>query len=242
MPLGFVPDFALRLAAGLAGMLLATPWRVVPPAFFRTHCLVMLGLLVVGALFSAGGAILWACVAAAALTYVASIGWGLGIRRIGAPATAGVLALGASALIAASPDPRAAAARLSSGFLMAATLSAMLLGHHYLTAPAMSIRPLERFLRCMAAALAIRALVALPDLPAWLGLASARGPSDPLGLAMRWGMGLLAPAVATALAWSTVRIRSTQSATGILYIAMTMVLTGELTDMISRTGGMPPMW
>ena len=41
------------------------------------------------------------------------------------------------------------ASRAASGFLLGATLAAMLLGHHYLTAPAMSIEPLKRFVRCM---------------------------------------------------------------------------------------------
>jgi hypothetical protein len=45
-------------------------------------------------------------------------------------------------------------------------------------------------------------------------------------------MGLLGPAVASWLTWQTVQIRSTQSATGILYIAMTLVLFGELTAMV----------
>jgi hypothetical protein len=38
--------------------------------------------------------------------------------------------------------------------------------------------------------------------------------------------------VATYLAWKTVAIRSTQSATGILYIAIVLVLFGELSGLI----------
>ena len=56
---------------------------------------------------------------------------------------------------------------------------------------------------------------------------------------MRWGMGFAAPLVATILAWKTVQIRSTQSATGILYAAMALVLFGELTSLIgARAGGL----
>ena len=53
-------------------------------------------------------------------------------------------------LVAVSRDPRAeawaltACGRLASAFLMGSTFTAMLLGHHYLTAPAMSISPLPR--------------------------------------------------------------------------------------------------
>jgi hypothetical protein len=231
MMLPMLPDFAVRLAAGLAGLLLLTPWRVVPPAFFRTHCLVMLGLLVLAALFLPGGAGFGLVVAGAVLAYVASIGWGLGVRRIGAPATFGVLLLGAAVLIGGSP-PLAAGIRLASAFLMGATLSAMLLGHHYLTAPAMSITPLNRFISLMALALVLRVVSEAPGVAAGLSVRPGSGSPEPLFLAMRWGIGLLGTGVATALAWQTARIRSTQSATGILYIAMTFVLVGELTGMV----------
>ena len=58
-------------------------------------------------------------------------------------------------------------------------------------------------------------------------------------LLMRWGMGFAGPFLATILAWKTVQIRSTQSATGILYAAMALVLFGELTSLIgARDGGL----
>ena len=43
-------------------------------------------------------------------------------------------------------------------------------------------------------------------------------------------MGFVATAIATYLTWKTAQIRSTQSATGILYITMIFVLFGELTS------------
>ena len=59
-------------------------------------------------------------------------------------------------------------------------------------------------------------------------------------LAARWGMGFAGAAIATFMTWKTAQIRSTQSATGILYIAMIFVLFGELTAMIlaGRIAGM----
>jgi hypothetical protein len=53
-----------------------------------------------------------------------------------------------------------------------------------------------------------------------------------LWLAARWVAGLLAPIVLTWMAWQSARIRSTQSATGILYVVVIFVFFGELTDMI----------
>lgn len=249
MPMPMLADFALRLAGGLAGLLLLTPWRKVPPAFFRTHCLVVLGLLVLAGLDASragvGGSVLAAVVAAAVLSYAAAVAWGLGLPGLGVPVTALIVLACAGDLVAASgaADPRLwalnASGRLASAFLLGSTLTAMLLGHHYLTAPAMSTDPLRRFVRCIGWGLGLRTAVAAVGLGWWAAGAPTGVPSatvSPLFLAARWGMGLLGPAVAAVMTWKTVEIRSTQSATGILYIAMTLVLFGELTALVLARG------
>ena len=243
MPLPMLADFSLRLACGLAVLLLLTPWRQVPPAFFRTHCLVILGLIVLAGLdaarLGAPGSWVGSVVAAGVLSYAAAVAWGVGLPRLGVPLTALAATFSAAVLVIASRSttPWAWAlngsGRLASAFLMGSTLTAMLLGHHYLTAPAMSIEPLKRFVRCMGFGLAARAALAAVGLWAWTWWgANAPSTASPLFFAMRWGMGLAGPAVATYMTHETVRIRSTQSATGILYIAMTLVLFGELTAMV----------
>ncbi len=250
MTIPMLADFALRLACGLSALLLLTPWRLVPPAFFRTHCHVILGLLVLAGLdaarLDAPRDVLALIVGAGVLSYVAAVSWGLGLPRIGLPVTLLVFGACAAALVivSRSDDPRLwtlnATGRLASAFLMGATLTAMLLGHHYLISPAMSIEPLKRFVRSMGISLGIRGLIAAVGLAVWWSSTAALSAptASPLFLAVRWGMGMLGPAVATVLTWKTVQIRSTQSATGILYIAMTLVLFGELTAMIlSRESG-----
>jgi hypothetical protein len=245
MPIPMLADFAIRLACGLAMLLLIAPWRIIPPAFFRTHCQVVLGLLVLAALDlthdGVHGTILACVIAAAALSFVASVVWGLGLPRVGVPLTALIVCVAGGVLVGVSWGGSwglaalNAAGRLASSFLMGATLTAMLLGHYYLTAPTMSIAPLRRFVRCMAWGLGARVLVAGLGWMAWYsGMTSApsSGGAAGLFLAMRWGMGVLGPLLATVLAWKTVEIRSTQSATGILYIAMTLVLFGELGALI----------
>lgn len=242
-------DFAVRLAGGVAAMLLLTPVRLVPPAFFRTLALVVLGLFVTAALTSNGAArsgVLVGTIAGAILAYLASALWGLGLPRVAAPLTALILFVSSGLLAAFSMPTTGAfggiaaadlASRLASAALMGSTLTAMLLGHHYLTAPAMSIEPLKRFVVAMGITLVVRLLLAAAGLAIVLR-AGAAGRIGWLFLGMRWGMGALGPAVATVLSWQTVRIRSTQSATGILYIAMTLVLFGELAGMIlGRTAG-----
>jgi hypothetical protein len=245
-------DFAVRLSFGLASLLLLTSWRVVPLPFFRTHCQVVLGLLVLAALDGAraggprgGEAIL---VGGAVLAYVAAVSWGLGLPRVASPATWLIVLGSASWLILVSMTDSPAewlfnsASRLASGFLLGATLTAMLLGHHYLTAPAMSIEPLERFVRCIGWGLGARGAVALLGLGlAHWGLAGLPRGSAWAGsamlLSMRWGMGFAGPVLAAILAWKTVQIRSTQSATGILYVALALVLVGELASLIGARGG-----
>ena len=59
--------------------------------------------------------------------------------------------------------------------------------------------------------------------------------SDPDAMVLcfgRWGMGFLATGIATYMTWKTAQIRSTQSATGILYIAMIFVCFGELSSLV----------
>lgn len=242
-------DFAIRLALGLAAMLALAPRKVVPPAFFRTHCLVMLGLLVGAALFegrSVPAPILTTTIAASVLAYLASATWGLGLPRLGLPMTVLVAATSTMVLLWAG-KARAGpyqdglalfndASRLASAALMGSTLTAMLLGHHYLTAPSMSIDPLRRFVAAMAASLVVRAVLAALGLVIWMQQTRPDDAVLPIFLGMRWGMGLLGPALATILTWKTVQLRSTQSATGILYIAMTLVLFGELSGLILGRG------
>jgi hypothetical protein len=83
------------------------------------------------------------------MAYLSAVTWGLGLPRSGIMTAVVVLLLTATWLGGASQSQSAlfwalgGASRLSSGFLLGSTLTAMLLGHHYLTAPAMSIEPLR---------------------------------------------------------------------------------------------------
>jgi len=250
MPLPMLADFAIRLACGLAAALAATPWRVVPPRFFRAQCQVILGLGVLAALVisgsSSGPVAFGLAIAVAAMAFASSIAWGLGLPRLGMPVALAIAAASA-VLLAVTADPGRgdlaspvlglnALSRLASAFLLGSTLTAMLLGHHYLTAPSMSIVPLERLVRLMAAGLVVRTVLSALMLGwAWsrAGTGLPGGPTIPAAfVAMRWGMGIFGVGVATVLTWKTVRIRSTQSATGILYIAMTLLLFGELSSLV----------
>ena len=147
-------DFAVRLAFGLATAMVLVPWRAVPLPFFRTQAQITLGLLVLAALDQARaggtGIAFWTIVTGAVLAYVSSVSWGLGLPRLSVPASARCAVAAILWLIEASPSGPApvwvlsTASRASSGFLLGAVLCSMLLGHYYLTAPAMTIDPLRR--------------------------------------------------------------------------------------------------
>jgi protein NrfD len=129
------------------------------------------------------------------------------------------------------------ASRAASGFLLGAVLCSMLLGHYYLTAPAMTVAPLKRTIALIAWGLAARSLLAgIGWSIARAGLAGHLSSTSDQGAMVlffgRWGMGFAAAGIATYMTWKTAQIRSTQSATGILYITMIFVLFGELSSLV----------
>ncbi|MBI4531260.1 MAG: hypothetical protein HY709_07025 [Candidatus Latescibacteria bacterium] len=128
------------------------------------------------------------------------------------------------------------ASLLSSGVLGGVGFS-MVLGHWYLVVPRLSIEPLKRTSKFFIGALIARiVLLILTLLILWnaggshvvrdLWLASGAFPT--LLLWSRLLLGLIIPAVFLYLIWGTVKIRSTQEATGILYVTTALILLGEL--------------
>jgi hypothetical protein len=247
MPAPMLADFAVRLAFGLSIATVVVPWRAVPLPFFRTQAQITLGLLALAALDQARlngtGIAFWTVVLGGVLAYVSSIAWGLGLPALGVrtAALSGIAALVWLTGASRSPDGLLlavnATSRAASGFLLGAVLCSMLLGHHYLTAPAMTIDPLKRTIVLIAWGLAARSVLAgIGWAISRAGLVSqASFATDPDAMVLlfgRWGMGFLAAGIATYMTWKTARIRSTQSATGILYITMIFVLFGELMSLV----------
>ena len=146
-------DFAVRLSFGLILTLLLTSWREVPLRFFRIQNQVILATLVLAGLDQArsrGASMsVGLIVAGVILAYLATVSWGLGLPRVGI--AAGILGAVVTSLwmIDASRSDHPVVwtlnslSRISSGGLMGATLTAMLLGHYYLIAPSMTTEPSE---------------------------------------------------------------------------------------------------
>ena len=232
----FLTDVAIRLACGLVAWSAIVPWRPIPVKFFSSQCLVELEHIL-----SLGLKAVWIGLVAGA--YLGTVAWGIGLPKVGR-ALCAVLAVVSLGLMAAAGaediGPLESLARAASSLWLGATLTAMLLGHYYLTAPAMSIAPLQTLIAGMFVAFGVRLLTTL--LPLAMGQQSASMSVDgfsAMWLGMRILMGYAGTFLATYLSWRTARIRSTQSATGILYIALALLLFGELTAMLlGRTWGM----
>lgn len=124
---------------------------------------------------------------------------------------------------------------LTSALLLGSTMAAMLLGHWYLVTSGMSMGPLLRLTAVMGFA-----CVSKMGTTAW-ALALYGWPPSPHGWMMmvfvppglfyviRVTLGLAGPLALTPLVWKTTRIHATQSATGILYASVVLVIIGELT-------------
>lgn len=241
--------FCLRLAAGLVACLLLLRPAQVNPRFFRTHFLTALGLTAGAAVLlrDAAGVWLWAALGLGMLlAFAGSVVWALE----GAPAGRALIALTAVALAAAlglaANDVRGEqtayrlADDLASAALLGAATTAMLIGHSYLIAPAMSLVPLLTLLAALAAATLMRMALAGAGLWLWTAAPSAATLETEtlLWLAVRWGLGFVLPLVLGWMAWQTTRIRSTQSATGILYVVVIVCFLGELTSqlLLEKTG------
>ena len=128
------------------------------------------------------------------------------------------------------------AADLTSAAVLGTAMTAMLIGHSYLIAPGMSLVPLFRLLAAVAGALLLRAVVEGYELWNWTAAQSFGNLERDalLWLPVRWVVGLLGPLVLAGMAWQTARIRSTQSATGILYVVVICCFIGELTGLVLR--------
>jgi len=238
--------FCLRLAGGMAASLLLLSPRVIGPNFYRTHCLIAFALTCLVTLLSWSSAswpLLGALIGASVFAMAGSVVWSLEGSPLGRTLIVLVALANAAALVAlnatATPNgfsAEMAAQDLTSAALLGTSMTAMLIGHSYLIAPGMSLTPLFRLLG--AQGLAVLARIGVEGYVLWNWTADHSfgnlGNDVLLFLPVRWGVGLLGPLVLGAMAWQTARIRSTQSATGILYVVVIFCFLGELTGQLVR--------
>jgi protein NrfD len=146
-------------------------------------------------------------------------------------------ALAASADRAAGMQALTVASFASSAALLGGACTAMVLGHWYLILPSMQVSHLQSIVRVHIVSMVVRVVVvAAAVFLAIVTWQPGLGPSfryyiTSVGGIFFWQrvlFGLVGPALLSYLTWETAKIRSTQSATGILYVDFFTVVVGEV--------------
>jgi protein NrfD len=126
---------------------------------------------------------------------------------------------------------------LSSAALLGGACTAMILGHWYLILPSMQVSHLQGMVKFHIISMIVRVVVvATAVFLAIMTWQPGLGPSFRHYITSVAGIffwqrvlfGLFGPALLSYLTWETAKIRSTQSATGILYVDFFTVVVGEV--------------
>ena len=239
-------QFIFELTFGMSAAMLCAPPSIVTSGYYRNNLYAVLGLCVLAALVAMSDAndLLRAtpAIACAVLAYMGSVAWLYEKRRAGQLFRAAVAGVGLwGAMLAENPSVTGQswlewADVISAGLLLGTTMAAMLLGHWHLNAPGMSLAPLRRLTVLIGVATLARSVVETAVFVE-LYYSAAESVEIPWAfLALRWIVGLVATIVLVVMTWETLKIPNTQSATGILYVAVTTTFVGELTSaLLSQT-------
>jgi hypothetical protein len=254
-------QFALRLVCGISLMWVLMPRDRITSGFFRIQMLLALALSALAALAlgrfnaaatSAGpllpvnmGRIL--CGVLAGTAFLASVAWTLERRKLGTFCVYAVAGLSTAVLLCSSVSAGqigttlgalTLVSELATSLLIGGATAGMLLGHWYLTAPTMSIAPLDRVNVCFGSAALLRLVVSLAGLVfVWPTLA---GGTPVLWLVLRWTAGIAGPLVLAVMVWRILKYRNTQAATGVLFVGVIVTFIGELSaTLVSREMHVP---
>jgi protein NrfD len=220
-----------RFNAGLAALLVVAAFTFRPPEASATEWgRVAFGALIV---FEAALVIYWATIGRT----LASIRPAIAVTGV----VAGIVALVTQAIASTTGGPPVQAMTIisfsSSALLLGGACTAMILGHWYLVIPSLQVSHLQSIVKLHMASMALRVLVvAAAIFVAIVSWEPGLGPSfrhyifSVAGIFFwqRVLFGLVGPAVLSYLTWETAKIRSTQSATGILYVDFFTVVVGEV--------------
>ena len=166
------------------------------------------------------------------------MGWDPVGRLAGiAGAIAGVLVVGLLAAILAPPTwgyPGALLALVAGTLAMGAVSVAMVWGHWYLTEGSLPGWPLRDLVRILLGALVFQAVIVAVNLV--VPVRETPSPANPVDVSLlanpvlylRVGVGTVFAVVLAVLSLRTTKIHSMQSTTGLLYVAMGAVFTGEV--------------
>ena len=192
---------------------------------------------------SAAGVAFAALLAAevAIVVYWATVGRALASIQpaiVGLALCAGVVALVAQAFTFAGTPTLpvrmlTVASFLSSAALLGSACTAMILGHWYLVIPSLQVGHLQAIVKVHIVSIIVRIVVVAAavfgGIALWQsGFRHYMMSIDGIFFWQRVLFGLAGPLLLSYLTWETAKIRSTQSATGILYVDFFTVVVGEV--------------
>jgi protein NrfD len=220
-----------RFNAGLAAILLAVAFALRPAESPTTYSQIALSALAIAELATV---LYWATVGRALASIRPAI---VGVAVAGALTAIVAQALAASAGRALVGQVMTIASFLSSAALLGGACTAMILGHWYLVIPSLQVSHLQSIVKVHMASMVVRVVVV--GAAVFLAITTWQpglGPNferyvtsvDGIFFWQRVLFGLFGPALLSYLTWETAKIRSTQSATGILYVDFFTVVVGEV--------------
>lgn len=243
-----IAQFALRLLFGICLMWCLMPRDKVTTGFFRIQMLVALGLsvlamLTVGHLIREGSDLVGMisptvargfCIFLVAAAFVGSVVWTLGRRKPGNAIIFTMTGVSAMAMLMTSRvvgetiawTLLRGVAEISTASIIGAAVTSMLLGHWYLTAPTMSVAPLNTLTWWFFIAAILRLVVSAVVL--FLGFDLLKDQIHWVWLVLRWVAGIAGPLVLCAMVWRIMKYKNTQSATGVLFAGVILTFIGEL--------------
>ena len=244
-----IAEFSILLTLGISSMWCLMPRAKVTSGFFRIQMLLVMGLSVLailslGQLAAASGEklsgnlLLTARIASGFglfCGYIGSILWMLDRRPGGTVMMIGIVVATLVSLICsrggiAVMTTQAGAFHLLSSFATAGVLggsvTGMLLGHWYLTAPTMSIDPLKTLSLYFGIAVVLRLAVSAAG---WMIAGqSLHGGVQWTWFALRWLAGIIGPLAIAIMARQILKYRNTQAATGVLFAGVILTFIGEM--------------
>jgi protein NrfD len=221
-----------RFNAGLAAILLAVALAFRPAS--ETGVTASSTALAALVLCEAALVVYWATIGRMLASIRPALLW---TAIAGGTAAIVIQGLAASADRAVGMQILTVASFLTSAALLGGTCTAMVLGHWYLILPSMQVSHLQSIVKVHVVSMIARvAVVSAAVFLAIMTWQPGLGPSFKHYIMSAGGIffwqrvlfGLAGPALLSYLTWETAKIRSTQSATGILYVDFFTVVVGEV--------------
>lgn len=116
---------------------------------------------------------------------------------------------------------------------LGAVMDGMLLGHWYLVSPTMAVAPLSRINTLFFWGLVTQALLVIINIGPWANSGTTEL-WDKFGIFfwVRVLVGIAFPLVLAVMTWQTCKLKAHMSSTGFLYVALALVLAGEIVSRV----------